>query len=116
MREQPTDIHTDIQTYIHTYRQTDGTKLLYRCFFSISLLVSENKRNELKLSWAVAKKDYSINATLCMFNLFLIEIENLTLAFNIEGDLTQNPEKILRTNDSIAFFFFLKVPFDSFID
>ena len=29
MREQPTDIHTDIQTYIHTYRQTDGTKLLF---------------------------------------------------------------------------------------
>ena len=29
MREQQTDIHTDIQTDRHTYRQTNGTTLLY---------------------------------------------------------------------------------------
>ena len=30
MREQHPDTQTYIQTYIHTYRQADGTKLLYR--------------------------------------------------------------------------------------
>ena len=33
MREQHTDIQTR-HTYIHTYRQTDGTKLLYRSWLS----------------------------------------------------------------------------------